>query len=185
MPRKPAKDNVKGQKKPVKVVPPSRDTPVTFETVKDPAILKEIEEYAKEGCTLKQIASRLMVHSDTLYKWSKKYPEVEAVLKEGMKVADDRVEQSLYDLCFPHDEREIIIEKDKDGIIVKQTVRTKHIPANATAIQYWLQNRRREDWKSHQSLEFTGNSVVPVQIVYDLPTKKEPTIKGKDDDDIS
>ena len=184
MPRK-VKDNVDGQKKPIRVVPPSRDTPVTFETVRDPAILKEIEEYAKEGCTLKQIASRLMVHSDTLYKWSKKYPEVEAVLKEGMKVADDRVEQSLYDMCFPHDEKEITIEKDANNQIVKQIVRTKHVPANATAIQYWLQNRRRDDWKNHQSLEFSGNSNVPVQIVYDLPTKKEPEIKGKNDDDIS
>lgn len=184
MPRK-VKDNVKGQKKPEKVVPPSRDTPVTFETVRDPAILQEIEDYAKEGCTLQQIASRLMVHSDTLYRWSKKYPEVEAVLKEGMRVADDRVEQSLYDLCFPHDEKEIIIEKDANNQIVKQVIRTKHIPANATAIQYWLQNRRRDDWKSHQSLEFTGNSVVPVQIVYDLGTKKEPTKASENKDDIS
>lgn len=180
MPRK-VKDDVKGQLKPIKVVPPSRDTPVTIETVREPAILQEIEEYAKEGCTLKQIASRLMVHSDTLYKWSKRFPEVEAVLKEGFKVADDRVEQSLYDLCFPHDEREITIEKDENGNVVRQTIRTKHIPANATAIQYWLQNRRRDDWKARQSLEFSGTSAVPVQIVYDLQSKKEPSLDKKEE----
>lgn len=181
MPRKTPKDNVNGQKKPVKVVPPSRDTPVTFETVREPAILEEIKEYALEGCTLEQIANRLLVNRTTLYNWSVKYPEVKAVLSEGFKVADDRVEQSLYDLCFPHDVKEIIIEKDTNDNIVKQVIRTKHIPANATAIQYWLQNRRRDTWKSHQSLEVSGNSTIPVQIVYDLPTKSKPSIDdGKD-----
>ena len=168
-------------KKPTRVVPPSRDTPVTIETVTQPAILEEIKEYAREGCTLEQIASRLMVNRSTLYKWSRKFPEVNDVIREGNRVADDRVEESLYDMCFPHEEREIIIEKDpQTNQVIKQVIRTKHVPANFQAIQYWLQNRRRDDWKSHQSLEFHGSSTIPVQIVYDLDTKEKPQLDSPD-----
>lgn len=174
-PKKP-KITVDGQEKPLITVP-SRDMPVTADTVKDPAILQEILEYAKEGCTLEQIANRLLVHKDTLYRWSKKYPEVKEVILEGNKVADDRVEMSLYEMCFAHDVKEMIIEQDPvTGAVLKQVIRTKHVPANATAIQYWLQNRRRDEWKNHQALEFTSATAVPVQIVYDLGTKAKPDI---------
>ena len=182
MPRKPKKS----LKKPEIEVPPSRDMPVTYETVTQPAILEEIKEYAKDGCTLEQIAHRLLVSKATLYNWTKKYPEVRDVILEGNKVADDRVEQSLYEMCFPHDEKEITIEQDDQGNVVKRIIRTKHIPANAQAIQYWLQNRRRDDWKSHQSLEFSGNTAVPVQIIYDLDTKDKPSVATeKENKDIS
>lgn len=180
MPRK-TKKSVDGQKKPLIEVNPCRDMPVTQDTVTNPEILQEILEYAKSGCTLEQIAHRLLVHKDTLYKWTRKFPEVKEVILEGNKVADDRVEMSLYEMCFPHDEREITIEKDASGQVIKQVIRTKHIPANATAIQYWLQNRRHNDWKSHQSLEFTGNTQVPVNIIYDLNTKDKPAIEGKEE----
>lgn len=169
-------------KKPKITVPPSRDVPVTFETVRTQAVLDEIREYAKEGCTLEQIAGRLMVTRSTLYQWTKKYPEVNDVIREGNKVADDRVEESLYEMCFPHEEREITVEKDPvTNQVVKQIIRTKYVPANFQAIQYWLQNRRRDEWKSHQSLEFHGSgSALPVQIVYDLDTKEKPDIDSPD-----
>ena len=175
MARKKVKDNVDGQKKPL-FVPPSRDMPVTIETVRNPEILAEIKDYATQGYTQRQIASALMVTEATLYNWSKRFPEVREVILEGNKVADDRVEYSLYEMCFSHEEREVTIEKDEDGRVVKQIVRTKHIPANVTAIQYWLQNRRRDTWKNHTALEFSGNTSIPVSIVYDLDTKKEPSL---------
>lgn len=181
MPRKPKNP----LKKPEIKVPPSRDMPVTAEMVRTPAILEEIKDYAKEGCTLEQIAGRLMISKSTLYNWTKKYPEVKDVILEGNRVADDRVEQSLYEMCFSHTEREITVEQDPTGAVLKQVIRTKYIPANVQAIQYWLQNRRRDDWKSHQSLEFHAESSVPVQIVYDLDTKKEPSIKTEDNGDMS
>ena len=175
------KTTVDGEKKPVRKINPSRDMPVTFETVKDPAILQEILDYAKEGCTFEQIANRLLVTRQTLYNWTKKYPELRDVINEGNRVADDRVEMSLYDMCFPHDEREVEVEKDASGQVIKQKIRTRHYEPNITAIQYWLQNRRRDVWKNHQSLEFSGNSSVAINIIYDLNTKDKPTIEGKSD----
>ena len=174
---KKVKKSVDGQKKPEVTINPSRDVPVTYETVTQPAILDEIREYAVSGLTMQQIAHRLLVNTSTLYNWTKKYPELKDVILEGQGVADDRVELSLYEMCFPHDEREITIEKDASGQVVKQTIRTKHVPANVTAIQYWLQNRRRTDWKSHQSLEVASSTSAPLRIIYDLDTKEKPDIE--------
>lgn len=182
MGRKPKK-SVDGEPKPTKIINPSRDMPVTSETIKDPAILAEIKDYATEGLTLEQIATRLLVTRQALYNWTKKFPEVKEVIMEGNKVADDRVEMSLYEMCFAHDEKEITVEQDSNGQIIKKVIRTKHVPANVTAIQYWLQNRRRDDWKNHQSLEFNGGSNAPVQIIYDLNTKEKPDVAN--DKDIS
>lgn len=81
-------------------------------------------------------------------------------------------------MCFSHDEKEIVIEKDATGNVVKQVIRTKHVPANVTAIQYWLQNRRRDEWKNRQEHEFSGESILPVQIVYDLEEKERPTLNS-------
>lgn len=175
MGRKPKK-SVDGEPKPTKTINPSRDMPVTAENIKDPAILEEIKDYATEGLTLEQIATRLLVTRQALYNWTKKFPEVKEVILEGNKVADDRVEMSLYEMCFAHDEKEITVEQDDQGRVVKRIIRTKHVPANVTAIQYWLQNRRRDEWKNHHSLEFQGESTVPINIVYDLDTKKKPDI---------
>lgn len=182
MPKTKKVKKIDGEPIPEREVPKSRDVPVTQETVREPAVLEEIKGYALSGCTMEQIAHRLLITAQTLYKWTKKYPELNDVILEGKRVADDRVEQSLYDMCFGYDVREVTVEKDEDGKVVKQVIRTKHIPPSATAIQYWLQNRRTNDWKSHQSLELHGKSDVPISIVYDLNTKKEPTIKSKDEE---
>lgn len=183
MPRKKKSlEQVLGEPIPTHVVPPSRDRPVTYETVTQPAILEEIKEYATSGCTMSQIASRLLVSKQTLYTWSKKYPELNAVISEGKKSADDRVEESLYELCFPRDVKEVEVEKDGQGTIIRQKIKTKHYPANPIAIQFWLQNRRKEDWKNQQTMELTGESRFPVQIVYDLDKKEKPDIKTEDKD---
>ena len=172
---------VDGQPIPYRDVPPCRDMPVTQESITTPAILEEIKGYAIEGCTMEQIAHRLLINKVTLYKWTKKYPELNEVILEGKHVADDRVEQSLYEMCFGYDVREVTIKKDESGNVIEQTIKTRHIPPSATAIQYWLQNRRTDDWKSHQSLEVHGKSDVPISIVYDLNTKEKPNIKSKDE----
>ena len=91
MGRKPKK-SVDGEPKPTKIINPSRDMPVTSETIKDPAILAEIKDYATEGLTLEQIATRLLVTRQALYNWTKKFPEVKEVIMEGNKVADVSLE---------------------------------------------------------------------------------------------
>lgn len=131
--------------------------------------LEELTEQSKSGKTLAEIAEHFGINRTTLYMWSKKYPEMQSALSDGKKVADDRVEQSLYEACFGRTEKEVTIEKDAEGNVVKSVIRTRYYPANITAIQYWLANRRNDTWKARQQLEVTGDSVVPVMFVNDIP----------------
>ena len=139
----------------------------------------ELLELSRSGKTMAEIAKALGITRATLYAWSKKYPEIQHSLSEGKKVADDRVEQSLYESCFGHTEKEITIEKDGEGNVVKQIVRTKYVPPNVTAIQYWLSNRCNDKWKARQQLEISGDSKLPIMFVNNIPN---PYAKGEEDE---
>ena len=142
--------------------------------------LKKITKLAKEGKTLEQIANSFDICVRTFYNWVRKYPEVADALYEGKNIADDLVEQSLYDACIPHDVTEVRIETDNDGNVVKRITTTKHIPGNVTAMQYWLQNRRNDKWKDRRQVEFDGESAVPIRFVNDIPNP----FAQKDKDDV-
>lgn len=146
--------------------------------------LNELMQLSKEGKTLAEIASHFGITRGTIYAWSKKNPEIQSALSEGKRVADDRVEQSLYESCFGRTEKEVTIEKDAEGNVVKSVVRTRYYPPNITAIQYWLSNRRNDTWKARQQLEFAPDSKLPVMFVEDIPNpfaKKDSDGKEKDE----
>lgn len=138
-----------------------------------PEGLEELTKLARKGHTLEEIAHRFEMTRNTLYVWSKKHPEIQSALDEGKKVADDRVEQSLYESCFGRTEKTVVVEKDGDGNIVRQTVKTQYVPPSVTAIQYWLSNRSNGKWKARQQLEVTGDENLPLIIRNDLNPKDE------------
>lgn len=161
-------------------MPKSKRTDDLQEYIQSEKGLKELTELAREGKTMTEIASHLGINRATLYTWSTKYPEVKSALTEGKKVADERVEQSLYEMCFGRNEREITIEKDEDGNVVKQIIRTRYIPPNVTAIQYWLQNRCNDKWKDRRQMEVTGDGVLPIMFVEDIPNPYADKKKKKE-----
>lgn len=134
---------------------------------------RELEALAKEGKTLEQIANNYGIARNTLYTWSKANPEIKSALLAGKKVADERVEDSLYEQCFDRPTKEETMEYDSLGNIIKRTVKTKIIPASVPAIQYWLANRSEGKWKAKQQLELTGDSKAPVMFVMDIPNPYE------------
>lgn len=145
--------------------------------------LNELTQLSKEGKTLAEIASHFGITRSTIYAWSKKNADIQSALSEGKRVADDRVEQSLYEACFGRSEKEVTIEKDAEGNVVKSVVRTKYYPANIQAIQYWLSNRRNDVWKARQQLEFSADTKLPIMFVEDIPNpfaKKDSDAKEKD-----
>ena len=140
--------------------------------------LATITKLAREGKTLQEIAKHFNITARCLYNWSRTYTEIGEAIAEGKKVADDLVEQSLYESCLAHDVKEIYIEKDAQGNIIKQIVKTKHIPANTQSMQYWLQNRRNDRWKDRRQMEFSSDGALPVMFVSDIPN---PFLKTKED----
>ncbi len=90
-----------------------------WEQVKDKLIL--IEGWAREGLTNEQIAEKLGINPDTLYKYQKQYPEFSETLKKGKEIVDYQVENAL-------------LQNALDG--------------NVTAQIYWLNNRKPKQWKN-------------------------------------
>ena len=122
-----------------------------LEFAQTPEGLEKIHKLVSQGKTLKEVAQALGTTLNTLYVWRKKYPEIDQVLSSSKKIADELVEQSLYESCFGRTEREITLEKDGEGNITKQVVKTKYIPPNVQAIQFWLSNRQKDVWKSSRT----------------------------------
>ena len=100
--------------------------------------LEVIEGWARDGLTDEQIASKMGINPDTLYKYKKRYPEFSEALKKGKEVIDRQVEK-------------VLLEKAIEG--------------NMTAIIFWLKNRKPNTWRDRQEhkVEQDGNITINVK----------------------
>ena len=80
-----------------------------------------VEGWARDGLTNEQIAEKLRINPDTLYRYKKKHPEFSESLKRGKEVVDYQVENAL-------------LKNALEG--------------NVTAQIYWLNNRKPKQWKN-------------------------------------
>lgn len=134
--------------------------------------LAKVLELARSGSTQEEIAREFGITRQTLFHWSKANTKLREAILEGRKVADERVEDSLYEQCFDRPVLEVTTEYDEENNVVKRVERKKVIPANITAIQYWLANRSEGKWKARQQLELVGDSARPVVFINDVPKPK-------------
>lgn len=111
--------------------------------------LLKIEGWARDGLTDKQIAHNMGIAVSTLYEWKKLYPEFSEALKRGKEVIDRQVENALLKLAlgYEYEETKIVVEPDGK----KRAEKTKkHVSPNATAIIFWLKNRKPDEWMDNR-----------------------------------
>lgn len=150
------------------------------EGILTPEGLEELDGLVLKGYSLIELAKHYGVGRYAFYSWRRKYPEIDQILLKSAKIADEMVEQSLYESCFGRMEKEVTIEKDGQGNIVKQIVKTRYIPPNTQATQFWLINRQRGDWKSAKE-EVQVQASGGISFVYDIPNpfeKEKPSKKA-------
>lgn len=106
--------------------------------------LPDITEWTRQGATKKDIAEKLNIGRKTLFEWIVKYPELKEAFDAGSDLLFDDIEASLY----KSSKWQTISETwyDEDNNVVKKFV--KDIAPNQRAIEYTLNNRRPEKWKS-------------------------------------
>lgn len=131
--------------------------------------LAKVLELSRSGCTQEEIAREFGITRQTLFHWSKANTQLREAILEGKKVADERVEDSLYEQCFDRPFVEETTEYDNEGRVVKRVVKKKVNPASVNAIQYWLANRSEGKWKARQQLELVGDATRPVVFINDVP----------------
>ena len=109
-----------------------------------PSYAAEARSLCENGARNSDLARYFEVAMCTIHVWRLKYPEFAAAVRLGKQVADERVEQALYDSALGF-EFEVEIEPGKTVI--------RTLPPNIGAIRTWLFNRQPDKWK--EKLELT------------------------------
>jgi len=98
------------------------------------------------GATDEQLADFFGITETTLNRWKKKYPEFTIALNRGKIQADMQVASNLYKLANGYQMTESVTT-EKDGKSTTVTT-VKNYPPSLTAIQYWLRNRKKDNWSN-------------------------------------
>ncbi len=120
----------------------------------------DAEIYASEGMTNQEIAHNLGIGVTTMREWRDKFPEFASAVKRGKKIADDKVEKSLYKRAigfYVTEEKRI-----DDGHSVKVETTQKWIN-DPTSIIFFLKNRRPDKWRDKRVEEVSGLNGSPIK----------------------
>ena len=122
--------------------------------------LIKIQGYVRDGMVDRELAEAMGISRQTLNAWKKKYPALAGVIKCGKEVADRKVENALFEKCtgktvllkkpikikrVEYDENTGKKIRETEEIVTAET--EEYVPADTKAIQFWLINRKPEDWK--------------------------------------
>lgn len=124
--------------------------------------LDEIVEWCKKGLTEAEICKLLGVGVSTFAEYKNEYVELLDTLKEGKSVADDLVEQALYNTAIGYDYMEQAVTNSGEIVDVR-----KYSKPNTTAQIFWLKNRRKDQWREKQDVELSGGIDVEINLGFD------------------
>lgn len=106
--------------------------------------LKDIVLWRGEGATQVQIAAKLGIHINTLYKYAEIYPDLKAALDDGRKIQAEALIGKLYELAMGKAKtktKETITRTDKDGnISIEVSEKEQTVPPDKGAALNLLSN---------------------------------------------
>jgi hypothetical protein len=104
-----------------------------------------------QGATRADLADRFGVTINTIGAWQFEHQEFSASCKQGRKAADDRVEQSFYERAvgYTYDSEKLFVI---EGEVIRAPIK-EHVPPDPRAAEFWLRNRRPDQWKDAKQLE--------------------------------
>jgi hypothetical protein len=129
----------------------------------DEAMLGTVTRLARLGATDPEMAEALEVGTATITRWMKTQRAFRLAYKEGKVEADMRVADSLFNRTQFHEYKKTIPFKVKrveyengkrvreiEEVVEKEV--TEVLPPDTTAIIYWLNNRRKNEWRTRKEL---------------------------------
>lgn len=134
-----------------------------LEWIEDPDKQLLLSGWARDGLTDEKIAKNIGISRSTLNEWKKKYPAISDTLKKGKEIVDIEVENSLlkrakgYTVRVAKNFKCKKVEYDSSGRKKKEEEQLQigydevHIPADTTAIIFWLKNRMPDKWKDRRN----------------------------------
>jgi DNA-binding XRE family transcriptional regulator len=121
-----------------------------------------ILEMAEAGLTDMEICEAIGVTKTTLYVWRRGDDDLETAFRTCKKIADDRVERSLYQNAVGYDlpTHKYFYDKEAGGVIAHPIV--EHVKADTTAAVRWLETRKANEWIRRERRELTGADGAPL-----------------------
>lgn len=115
------------------------------------------------GATNEQIADFFSVSVATIDNWKKDKPEFLGALKEGKRIADSTVADSLYNRAIGYEFTEQQAFKVKKGQYEEEVevVEVRRVmPPDPTSCIFWLKNRNPENWRDKTEINHNGQITV-------------------------
>ncbi|MGR5531240.1 hypothetical protein ACPV40_16820 [Vibrio alfacsensis] len=121
-------------------------------------------KYAKQAYKLclmgardQDLAGFFDVHRDTIFHWSKLYPEFAEARKRGKLAADAEVAYRLFNRALG-----VTVNKQKvlsSGEVVEYQ---DELPPDIRAMNFWLKCRNRGNWNPSQHVAYSGSQEKPL-----------------------
>lgn len=128
--------------------------------------LPEIERWCLEGATDADIYTRLGVGKTTFNNWKKQYPKLFELLKTGKSVADQNVENALYQRAIGYSHQDTKFFQFEGEVITVETI--KHYPPDTAAAFIWLKNRgyhsNGQPWRDKHEIEHIDGLTINVTL---------------------
>ena len=122
--------------------------------------LDRIKIWMAKGATQKEVAEKLMISEAALYKWKGMYVELKESLDAPKGYVDDQVEAALLKRCMGYDYEEVTRWQTigRNGELIWLEKRSKkHLPPDPSCVQFWLRNRRPQEWNKPVAAETQEN----------------------------
>lgn len=157
--------------------------------------LEHIEEWARAGVTMKDIAAKLKIARSTLFRFvtagqngDERYKDLSDAFARGCVVSDDAIETALFDRArgITYEERTVErvwnkAEEVWEEVCTKRV--TKYIPPDPTSAMFWLTNRRPEKWKyKPEARDEDGDEGSGVVVLAPVMESPEPPTEGENAD---
>lgn len=110
----------------------------------EPALAAEAAELAKAGALDRKIAEALGVSLTSFHRWKRKHPDFKAALKRSKAVANQEVENALFQKAtgYSFDAERIVTTRDE----VHRVQVVEHVPPDTRAASWFLANRDPKRW---------------------------------------
>lgn len=114
------------------------------------------------GLTDKELADFLEIAESTLNLWKLEHEDFSESIKKGKEIADAEVVYKLHEraIGFHVDDEDLRVI---DGTLTRTPIK-KFIPGDVTAQIYWLNNRRKINFKARQSEETAPTVIVTTTV---------------------